>query len=110
MKASFRCGVNLIRNTMLAGGDTKPVWITEIGWSSYTGRDGVGEENQATYLKQAFEILKSWNFVPVAIWYNLIDRRFDDPNYSIEDKETFFGLYNDKLQPKPALEEFRKTS
>lgn len=110
LRASFLCGVSLIHNTMLGQGDARPVWITEIGWSSYTGKGGVGEEDQAAYLKQAFETLKSWDFVPVAIWYNLIDRPFDDPGYSLYDKETFYGLYTAKLQSKPAAQEFRKIS
>ena len=64
-------------------GDT-PIWMTELGWSSTTktcsrgawaGKKaaGVGEANQAIYLKQAYHCLAGDPYVQVALWFNLQD-------------------------------------
>jgi len=88
---------------MQAYGDDRPIWFTEFGWSSFNGNGGVGEELQAAYLTRALELLQGWDYVPVAIWYNLVDRSGLPPT----DPEAYFGLFRQDLSPKPAAEAYR---
>jgi len=74
-------GYREIRATMLANGDAKPIWLTEIGWSAArhlcevgvsAGNKpaGVTEELQAQYLSEAMHCLKADPYVEVAMWFN----------------------------------------
>lgn len=74
---SFVRGVPAVREVMVRYGDPKPLWLTEFGWSTCDRRDGpswdrcVDQQTQATYLVQAYNQMRSWNYVPVGIWYGL---------------------------------------
>ena len=76
---SFVRGVPKVRETLLAAGEDKPIWLTEFGWSTCTCREGpsyancVSFERQADYLVEAFNKMRSWSYVPVGIWFNIID-------------------------------------
>jgi hypothetical protein len=74
-------GYREIRASMLANGDDKPIWLTEIGWSAAqhlcevgvsAGNKpaGVTEELQARYLSEAMHCLKEDPYVQVAMWFN----------------------------------------
>jgi hypothetical protein len=74
-------GYRELRATMLANGDDKPIWLTEIGWSAaqhscesgmWAGQKlaGVSEAEQAQYLKEAFHCLAADPYVQVAMWFN----------------------------------------
>jgi hypothetical protein len=54
--------VPLIAQTVAAAGVRRPIWITEIGWSSAShNSDGVSESTQARYLHDALvEALTTW--------------------------------------------------
>jgi hypothetical protein len=103
---SYQCGVEAIRKVMLKNGDDRPVWFTEIGWSSFEGHLGFGEKKQAEYLTQAFEIARSWDYVSVIIWYDLVD----DSETLPDDREGYFGLFDTNLNWKPSAEAFLKAS
>jgi hypothetical protein len=47
--------VETIRQVMLANGQDKPIWITEFGWKIWPG---LSEDQQAQYLKKAFEMIR----------------------------------------------------
>jgi hypothetical protein len=71
------------RAVMVAHGDPKPIWFTEIGWSSSQGachlpnrhdeKAGVSQAQQADLLKQAYECLQYDPYVEVALWFSLQD-------------------------------------
>jgi polysaccharide biosynthesis protein PslG len=68
-------GYREIRRLMLAHGDDKPIWFTELGWSSATdgGWASVGAITQAAYLTRAYEIMRNDPYVGVGFWYSLRD-------------------------------------
>ncbi len=91
-----------------AHGDNKPIWMTELGWSTYPGEcnigawagqkaGGVNTVTQATYLRQAYHCLAQNPYVKVAIWFGLQDLA--------EENETRadFGLIDTALQPTSAF-------
>ncbi|HYM55802.1 MAG TPA: cellulase family glycosylhydrolase [Solirubrobacteraceae bacterium] len=73
-----------VHATMLANGDDKPIWMTELSWRTTTATcaegawagqkpQGVGSEEQATYLRQAYHCLAQDPYVQVALWFGLQD-------------------------------------
>ena len=74
-------GYRELRASMLANGDDKPIWLTEIGWSAaqhpcqsgaWAGQKaaGVSEALQAQYLREAMHCLNADPYVQVAMWFN----------------------------------------
>jgi hypothetical protein len=103
--AKFWCvkvGVEKMRQAMLNRGDDKKIWLTEFGFTSTENWAGVGLQGQADYLKKSIQIIRGWDFVPVAIWYQLVDR------YDKDDKEGRFGLFTRAGAIKPAGTAFRE--
>ncbi len=77
-----------VHNVMLANGDDKPIWMTELSWRTtsatcsegvWAGQkaQGVTEQQQATYLAQAYHCLAQDPYVQVAIWFPLQDQGAD---------------------------------
>jgi Cellulase (glycosyl hydrolase family 5) len=73
-----------VHAVMLANGDDKPIWMTELSWrttnatceeGAFAGQKaaGVTEEQQATYLRQAYHCLAQAPYVQVALWFPLED-------------------------------------
>ncbi len=73
-----------VRKVMLANGDEKPIWMTELSWrttsaicpeGAWAGQkpEGVTEALQATYLKQAYHCLAQDPYVQVALWFPIQD-------------------------------------
>ncbi len=73
-----------VHAVMLANGDNKPIWMTEASWrttdatcaeGAFAGQKaaGVSEEQQATYLRQAYHCLAQAPYVQVALWFPLQD-------------------------------------
>jgi hypothetical protein len=100
---------------MRAHGDgRKPIWMTELGWSSTGGApcergmwaglkpSGVSVEAQAAHLRAAFHCLKRDRYVRVAAWFTLQD----DPAQSPEELR-HYGLLDASGAPKPAWAAFR---
>lgn len=104
-------GLLSIHDVMSANGDSaKPVWLTEIGWSSYTGtcRDGagagtkaagVGEDNQAAYLLQAMHCarVRDMTWLQKAILFVLNEAPDPDP------MNTGYGIVRQDGSLKPAF-------
>lgn len=99
----FQVGVENIRKAMLAAGDDKQIWFTEFGFDSNTDWNGSGAVGQATHLDRAIALIKKWTFVPVACWYELVDR-----NSTVNEREYQFGLFDSKLNIKPAGKKFKE--
>lgn len=72
---SFAAGVQHMRDVMVAHGDAATgMWFTEFGWSSTNAWGGAGSEAaQATFLTEALQLIKGWDFVDGAIAYRLFD-------------------------------------
>ena len=73
-----------VHAVMLANGDDKPIWMTELSWrttsatcaeGAWAGQtaQGVNEEQQATYLRQAYHCMAQDHYVQVALWFPLED-------------------------------------
>jgi polysaccharide biosynthesis protein PslG len=100
-------GYRTVHEVMLAHGDSSPIWMTELGWSTYSGvcnagawagkkEGGVSPQQQATFLLQAYHCLAQDPYVQVGIWFGLQDTEpFDSPRRQ-------YGLLDSSLAPKPA--------
>jgi hypothetical protein len=73
-----------VHATMLANGDDKPIWMTELSWrttsascseGAWAGQkpEGVTSEQQATYLSQAYHCMAQDRYLQVALWFPLQD-------------------------------------
>ncbi len=92
-----------VHDVMLANGDPKPIWMTELSWRTtaaeceegyWAGRkaQGVTDQQQATYLRQAYHCVALAPYVKVALWFPLQD---NGPIAS--------GLLRENGAPKPAF-------
>jgi hypothetical protein len=77
-------GYREVHATELANGDGVPIWMTETSWRTTTATcpeghwagqkpEGVSEEQQASFLTQAFHCMAEDPYVQVALWYPLND-------------------------------------
>jgi hypothetical protein len=89
------------------GDGSKPVWITEIGWSTCrAGATCVPESVQARYLDRLFDLLRDrWAWVDVAVVFQLTDFPADPA-----DKEGSFGVLRSNGTRKPAWEVLRRAA
>ena len=100
-------GYRTVHEVMLAHGDNSPIWMTELGWSTYSRvcnsgawagqtAGGVSPQQQASFLSQAYHCLAQDPYVQVGIWFGLQDTEpFDNPRGQ-------YGLLDSSLTPKPA--------
>ncbi len=109
-------GYREVRATMLAHGDDKPVWMTELGWASTTavcergGRagtkaGGVTQAEQADFLGKAYGCLANDPWVEQAAWFNLHDLQTGSTNDSLN-----LGLVTDAFVHKPAFAAFQRAA
>jgi hypothetical protein len=77
-------GYRSVRRVMLAHGDRRPIWMTELGWTvstvpcatgvwAGTKPAGVSERRQADVLRRAYACLRRDRYVGVALWFTLRD-------------------------------------
>jgi hypothetical protein len=110
-------GYREVRQTLLAHGADKPIWMTELGWSSTQGSSqplcakgafagqkpsGVTEDQQATFLRAAYHCLALDPYVPVALWFTYKD----DPAAQTDDLR-HYGLLRADGSAKPAWAAFQ---
>lgn len=110
-------GVEAMRATMLKYADNKPFWFTEFGVSSSPDWGGAGlaknlnaaEQTQATEAFKLIHLIKSWDFVEAAIWYELINRpkQADYASNIWAQPEPYFGFYREDSSVKPVLSTYR---
>jgi hypothetical protein len=73
-----------VHATMLANGDDKAIWMTELSWrttsavceeGAWAGKkaQGVSDEQQASYLREAYHCLAQDAYVQVALWFPVQD-------------------------------------
>jgi hypothetical protein len=107
-------GFTSVHATMAANGDgAKPIYMSEIGWSSTTvacrtgawaGQKpaGVSQAIQASFLAQAYRCLAQprYGYVRAALWFGLYD------NGTSPGMNDNYGLLSASLNPKPAYDAF----
>ena len=105
---SFVRGVPAVRATLVRHGQRRPLWLTELGWSTASVRggrtfdNGVDAGTQARFLTEAFSRVRAWPYVDVVIWYALADTSSD-----AADLVGNFGLLRADGSAKPSFEAFR---
>lgn len=108
-------GYRELRATMLANGDDKPIWLTEIGWSAaqqtcdsgqWAGQKpaGVSEAQQAQFMREAYQCLAEDPYVQVAMWFNNRDLSGDGK------MNNMYGLLRFDGSRRPAYDTFRQIS
>jgi hypothetical protein len=97
-------GYREVHNSMVAAGDNKPIWFTEMGWSSRSGSPctAVDEQTQASYLTRAYQLAEQDPYVQVALWY-----MFREVSWSGSTDVDGYGLMHNDFTPKPAYSAFR---
>jgi hypothetical protein len=99
--------LDAIRALMVEKGDTtKPVWITDWGWSTATGRpDAVSELHQARLIRQTLAGMRDRPYVVLADYRSLLDwrqRESDPASLAVT------GIASATLQPKPGYLAFHE--
>jgi hypothetical protein len=106
-------GYREIRRTMLGNGDDKPIWLTELGWSTTDAICNVGERagtkpggvafaQQSDFLTKAYGCLANDPYVTEALWFSLGDIDSSSPDY-----DRRLGLADQAFNPKPAFAAFQ---
>ncbi|MCW3003785.1 MAG: cellulase family glycosylhydrolase, partial [Conexibacter sp.] len=110
-------GYRTVHQTMAAHGDgDKPIWMSELGWSSTNGGpasctrgmwsgqkpSGVSEAAQATFLAKAYSCLANDPYVAQAAWFTMRDTTAESV-----DELNHYGLLHADGSPKPSLSAFR---
>jgi len=86
---------------IVASYGSKPIWITEFGWSSNTGSGGTSTSNQNQYLERAYEIAAQAG-VAGNFWFELVNR-----GTNTSDVSQNWGVLNSDLSAKPAYSGFQ---
>lgn len=107
-----------VRQVMVSNGDdAKPIWITEMGWSSHTNENlvvgstvaswnlGVSEQQQGDYLVKAIDYAKkNWPYVEVLVHYMDRNRASASGDANTARHQMNFGLLYADNTPKPSYE------
>jgi polysaccharide biosynthesis protein PslG len=75
-----------------------PLYITEMGWPTYSGSTGISPKQAGVYLAQMFLLARTMTFIKGIWWYD-----FRDDGWDASNKENDFGLVDPNLKPKPAF-------
>lgn len=105
-------GYREVRHVMAARGDAKPIWMTEIGWSTLTTKcahpgvtedrpSGVSLEKQAEFLKRAYACAAADPYVGPVIWFSQRDAGTGNQY------DHHLGLMDHAGTPKPAFDAYR---
>jgi hypothetical protein len=91
----------------------KPVWITELGWSTNQGWPGVSEQAQAHYLVRAYLLALAHPTVEKIFWYDFRNDTYPDapysrPVYNSREVEFHYGLLRRSYPLDPAQADLRK--
>jgi hypothetical protein len=98
--------IGRIRERLVAhGAARKPLWITEIGWSTCpAGEECVSERAQASYYRRVHRLTRRRRYVRALYFYNARDAR-PAPG---SDREAWFGVTRSDGSPKPAFRVLRQ--
>jgi hypothetical protein len=101
---AFARQLQRISDLSASAGGRKPIWITELSWSTEIPT-GVSEERQAAMLARAYVLAAATGHVEGILWYRLHDWGSDR---TIPDENC--GLCREDLSPKPAFVAHRTLS
>jgi polysaccharide biosynthesis protein PslG len=87
------------------GGQSLPMYITELGWPTHTGRYGVSEEEAAWFLTRFMLLAASREYIRGIYWYCLMDQGMNPDN-----KEHRFGVLDRNQKSRPAAAAFKAAS
>jgi hypothetical protein len=103
-------GYRELHKLMLAHGDRKPIWMSELGWSTSSApcpvaakAGGVSPATQARFLTRAYDCLAADPYVTQGLWFDLHD--YDS---TLADPVGQFGLIDDAFSRKPAFAAFTR--
>jgi hypothetical protein len=86
----------------LAGGKSVPIFVSEMGWPTFSGKEGVSEQHAAVYAQRFLLLARARPWLAGVWWYDLVDdggsRTYSQDN---------FGLLHGDHSPKPAYEAIR---
>jgi hypothetical protein len=100
-------GYRSVHDVMLSHGDNKPIWFTELGWSTTSQAGwGVSPQQQADYTKLAYACMQQDPYVQVAVLYELRNNYWAN---NADDWEDQLGLTNVDWSHKPAYDAFKST-
>jgi hypothetical protein len=103
-KDSF-AGYREVRRVMLEHGNDKPMYFTEMGWSTTSQQGmGVSAQQQADYTTLAWKCMQQDSYVQVAILYSLRNNYWANDADNWEDQ---LGLTTTNWTHKPAYDAFR---
>lgn len=96
----FRSTMEESRQVMVANGDVnKRLWLTEFGWaSSVSPHPGYeyaaynSEAQQAQYIVDAYQMMRNWGWVGVAVLWNLNYTHGEMGQFSVMGKPAFQAL------------------
>jgi len=88
-----------------SAGRMLPIYVTELGYPTFTGRGGVSRETAAAYLARFVLLASTRPYVAGVWWYCLRDQGSDPAN-----KEHNFGVLDSALRAKPAADALRSVS
>ena len=105
-------GYREVRHVMTSHGDDKPIWMTEIGWSTLTSKcahpgvtvdrpSGVSQDKQAEYLRKAYACVAAEDYIGPVLWFSLRDAGTGNQY------DQHLGLMDHAGNPKKALHAFR---
>ncbi len=77
------------------------IWLTELGWTAFTGYPGVDRDTQAAYLLRTF-INYADQPIDQIFWYNLWDEQSNP-----QDSESNYGLLANDFTRKPSYNTFK---
>jgi hypothetical protein len=109
-------GFRTVHDVMVANGDAaKPIWMTELGWTSTTttctrgmwaGQKaaGVTEAEQAANLKEAYHCLAAYPYVETGLWFTLKETSGNGEELD------HYGLQRTNGTHKPAWDAFRSVA
>lgn len=110
-------GYREVHRTMVAHGDAKPIWMSELGWSTTNGGptsctrgasagrkpSGVDEATQARFLAQAFRCMARDPYVVAATWFTFRDAAGQPQSAEVAN----YGLMRRDGSAKPSRAAFR---
>ena len=113
---SFYSTLNGYHDLIVAAGRDTPLCITEFGWATIEGMDGVPKQSfefaydntlqsQSQNIVQAFQLMHDWEFVWLAFLFNLdySPKAGGNP----QDDTTMFSITAGDGSPRPAYEAIR---
>jgi len=76
---------------------TLPIYVTEIGWPTYAGKNGVLADEQAKFLARSILLIATESQIK-GVWIHELKDAGNDP----KDVECHFGLLENNGKPKPS--------